>query len=168
MLFYFNSCSYFPAIVKCNFIIYLNLNLVFKSSFVEDEEQETFIHHKLDQWFWHIYLWTHPKRKRRPIAVTGQVLAKCESACLCVCAYLSKHTFLSGLCSRQCYCRQNYIVNGRHFIGTWRGLTWFSSFNLESLLFFRLIRNPLSCNFNVSWVFVPHSTLDCTCVFFSA
>lgn len=51
MLFYFSSFSYFPAIVKYNFIIYLNLNLIFKSSYVEDEEQETFIHHKLDQWF---------------------------------------------------------------------------------------------------------------------
>lgn len=40
MLFYLN---YFFAIVKCNFIIYLHLNLIFKSSVVEDEEQETFI-----------------------------------------------------------------------------------------------------------------------------
>lgn len=47
MLFYFNSFGYFPAVMKCSFIIYLSLNVIFKSSFVENEEQETFTHHKL-------------------------------------------------------------------------------------------------------------------------
>lgn len=40
MLFYFNSFNYFPAIMKCSFVIYLSLNLILKSSFVEDEEQK--------------------------------------------------------------------------------------------------------------------------------